>query len=99
MPAPYDAPAAAMLGWVAYAEGSGVLAAAALERALATDPGYSLALLLSDGLNRQVPPAALRSVWARAPGRASGSAPGSAPGRRRDLPRGRRAQPLPCPDT
>jgi hypothetical protein len=68
MPAPYDAPAAAMLGWVAYAEGSGVLAAAALERALATDPAYSLAVLLDDGLYRQVPPAALRSVWARAAG-------------------------------
>ncbi|MDQ1683323.1 MAG: hypothetical protein QOC82_60 [Frankiaceae bacterium] len=64
MPAPYDAPAAAMLGWVAYAEGSGVLAAAALERALRTDPGYSLAVLLDDALYRQVPPSALRSVWA-----------------------------------
>lgn len=68
MPAPYDAPAAAMLGWVAYAEGSGVLAAAALQRALETDPGYSLAVLLDDALDRQVPPSALRSVWARFPG-------------------------------
>lgn len=67
MPAPYDAPAAAMLGWLAYAEGSGVLAAAALERARATDPGYSLAILLADALNRQLPPSALRSVWARVP--------------------------------
>jgi hypothetical protein len=65
MPSPYDAPAAAMLGWVAYAEGSGVLAAAALERALATDPHYSLARLLDDALYRQVPPAELRAVWAR----------------------------------
>ena len=65
MPSPYDAPAASMLGWVAYADGSGVLAAAAIERALATDPAYSLARLLDDGLFRQVPPSALRSVWAR----------------------------------
>ncbi len=65
VPAPYDAPAASMLGWVAYAEGSGVLAAAALERALATDPRYSLARLLDDALYRQVPPSELRSVWAR----------------------------------
>ena len=67
MPAPYDTPAAAMLGWLAYAEGSGVLAAAALARARATDPGYSLAVLLEDALNRQLPPSALRSVWARVP--------------------------------
>jgi hypothetical protein len=66
MPPPYDAPAASMLGWVAYAEGSGVLAAAAFERALATDPAYSLASLLADGLDRQVPPSSLRSVWAGA---------------------------------
>ena len=65
VPPPYDAPAAAMLGWVAYAEGSGVLAAAALARASATDPAYSLARLLDDALYRQVPPSALRTVWAR----------------------------------
>jgi hypothetical protein len=69
MPAPHDAPAAAMLGWLAYAEGSGVLAAAALERARASYPGYSLAVLLEDALNRQLPPSALRSVWARVPRR------------------------------
>lgn len=68
MQPPYDAPAAAMLGWVAYAEGSGVLAGAALERALETDPTYSLAVLLGDALDRQVPPSALRTVWARLPG-------------------------------
>jgi len=67
VPAPYDAPAASVLGWVAYAEGSGVLAAAALERALATDPGYSLARLLDDALFQQLPPSALRSVWAKVP--------------------------------
>jgi hypothetical protein len=65
MPAPYDAPAATMLAWLAYAEGSGVLAGAALDRALATDPAYSLARLLDDALGRQVPPSALRAVWTR----------------------------------
>jgi hypothetical protein len=77
VPAPYDAPAAAMLGWVAYSEGTGVLAAAALERALATDPGYSLAKLLDDALQRQVPPSALRALWAKVP----------VPARRRPAPR------------
>jgi len=71
MPAPYDAPAATMLGWMAYADGSGVLAAAALRRARASDEGYSLAALLADALNRQLPPSALRSVWARVPRRKS----------------------------
>ncbi|MBV9369216.1 MAG: DUF4192 domain-containing protein [Frankiales bacterium] len=67
VPAPYDAPAATVLGWAAYAEGSGVLAAAAFERALATDPGYSLARLLDDALYQQLPPSALRAVWAKVP--------------------------------
>jgi hypothetical protein len=85
MPAPYDAPAAAMLGWVGYAEGSGVLAAAALNRALETDPGYSLARLLDDALERQLPPSALRSVWARfaEDDRRRDSRPAGAPRRRR----------------
>jgi len=85
MPAPFDAPAAAMLGWVAYAEGSGVLAAAALERALASDPAYSLAVLLDDALRRQVPPSALRAVWARLPGNEQRRDPlrATAPRRRR----------------
>jgi hypothetical protein len=65
MPAPYDAPAATMLGWVAYSAGSGVLANAALERALDTNPDYSLAHLLGDALFAQVPPSALADVWTR----------------------------------
>ena len=90
MPAPYDAPAAAMLGWVAYAEGSGVLAAAALGRALATDPEYSLARLLDDGLFRQVPPSALRAVWAKFPDNAHRRDPSRpATARRRRRARGR----------
>jgi len=90
MPPPYDAPAAAMLGWVAYADGSGVLAAAAIERALATDPAYSLARLLDDGLCRQIPPSALRSVWARFADDEHGRQPRRAGGARRRRPaRGR----------
>jgi Domain of unknown function (DUF4192) len=66
MPPPYDAPAATLLAWVAYLDGCGVVAAAALDRALATEPGYSLARLLADALAGQVPPGELRRLWQEA---------------------------------
>jgi hypothetical protein len=59
IPPPHDAPICAVLGWFAYAAGDGVTAAAALERALATDVDYSLARLLADALRRQAPPSVL----------------------------------------
>ena len=60
---PYDAPAAAVLAMSAYLRGDGVVAGAAAERALDTDPSYSLAQLVLDCLARQLDPAAVREVW------------------------------------
>jgi uncharacterized protein DUF4192 len=60
---PYDAPAAAVLAMSAYLRGDGVVAGAAAERALDTDPSYSLAQLVLDSLARQLDPAAVREVW------------------------------------
>lgn len=68
-PPPYDAPVCTLFAWVSYLQGGGALTTIALERALATDPGYRLALLLDDALRGQVPPAALRR--AMRPGRAA----------------------------
>jgi len=62
VPPPYDAPLCATLAWVAYAEGEGVVANVALDRVFASDPDYSLALLIADALERQVPPSALEEV-------------------------------------
>ena len=61
-PAPYDAPVCTLLAWVSYAQGGGALANIALDRALASEPSYSLALILEEALLRQVPPAALREA-------------------------------------
>ena len=41
---------------------AGVITNVALDRALATDPDYSLALLTADALQRQVPPWVLEEV-------------------------------------
>lgn len=60
---PYDAPAAAVLAMSAYLRGEGVVASAAAERALGTDPHYSLAQLVLDCLARQLDPAEVRRVW------------------------------------
>jgi hypothetical protein len=62
VPPPFDAPVCATLAWLAYADGDGVLANVALDRALSTDPAYSLALLIADALERQVPPHVLEEV-------------------------------------
>jgi Domain of unknown function (DUF4192) len=62
VPPPCDAPACAMLAWVAYADGDGVVANVMVERALATNPDYSLAELIADALYRQVPPRLLEEV-------------------------------------
>lgn len=61
-PPPYDAPACALLAWVAYARGDGSRANVALDRALSTDPAYPLALLLRTALDAAVPPGQLRRV-------------------------------------
>jgi hypothetical protein len=67
---PFDAPVCATYAWLAYASGEGVLASAAVERAIATDPGLSLARLIEDAIARQVHPRLLRQ--ASRPPRAAG---------------------------
>lgn len=62
---PYDAPAATLLAVHAYLRGNGAYARIALDRALGSDPAYSFALLLVEGLDRGVPPKALRAALAR----------------------------------
>jgi hypothetical protein len=58
------APVCTVLGWVAYARGHGALASVAAERALRCEPGYSMAKLLLDGMDRMVTPGELRDVSA-----------------------------------
>lgn len=62
---PLDAPACTTFAMASYLRGSGLVAASAMERALESDPHYSLALLLQEALDRQVPPSLLReaSIW------------------------------------
>jgi hypothetical protein len=55
LPAP-----ASLLAFTAWQSGDGTLANIALERALAADPGYSMALLLRDILDAGVPPSQAR---------------------------------------
>ena len=52
----YVAPAASLLAFAAWQCGNGALANIALERALADDPGYSMARLLRGVLDAAVPP-------------------------------------------
>ncbi|MBA3252242.1 MAG: DUF4192 domain-containing protein [Geodermatophilaceae bacterium] len=59
---PYGAAPATLLAAHAYLRGNGAYARVALDRALASDPAYSLAALLSEGLDRGVPPRALREA-------------------------------------
>jgi hypothetical protein len=62
VPPPRDAPVCAMLAWVSYAHGDGVVANVAVERSLATDADYSLAGLIVDAIYHQVPPRMLEEV-------------------------------------
>lgn len=57
-----DAPVLSIFAWLAYESGDGVVVAAALERALESDPAYGLARLLCEALDSQLPPAALRQA-------------------------------------
>lgn len=57
---PIDAPICTMWAWLAYVDGDGVLATAAVERALASDPAYSLARLLCSAIEAQLHPDTLR---------------------------------------
>jgi len=62
IPPPHDAPLCTALAWFSYADGDGTTANIALDRALASTPDYSLALLIEASLERQVPPHALVEV-------------------------------------
>jgi hypothetical protein len=59
-PAPLDAAPATLLAVSAWLRGDGAMAGIALDRALASDPGYALAGLLAEGLQAFLPPAELR---------------------------------------
>jgi hypothetical protein len=51
---------ASLLAFTAWQSGDGALAGLAVQRALDADPGYSMALLLADFLDRGLPPSAAR---------------------------------------
>ncbi|GAB4056296.1 DUF4192 domain-containing protein [Catellatospora paridis] len=50
------APIASLLAWCAWRSGNGMLAGAALRRALLADPAYTLAHLLGEALDQAIPP-------------------------------------------
>jgi hypothetical protein len=59
---PLEAPVLTALAWVAYARGDGTLANIAVERALASDPGYTMAQLVASGLDAGLHPEHVRAV-------------------------------------
>lgn len=59
---PHDVPVCALVAWVSHLRGDGGLANVALDRALAADPEYGVALLSREALDAQVSPAAVRSL-------------------------------------
>jgi hypothetical protein len=59
-PARYAAAPASLLAFTAWQSGNGALANVAVERALAADPGYSMALLLQEAVTAGFPPSAAR---------------------------------------
>lgn len=63
-PAPYDVSVCTLVALVAWVRGDGALANVALDRALTTDPDYSMAKLFRAGLDGQLPPSAVKS-WLR----------------------------------
>lgn len=80
--APYDVPVCTLVALVSWVRGDGALANVALDRALAGDPAYGMALLLRAGLDGQLPPAAVRQ-WLRETRRSMRPQPRRQPGRRR----------------
>ncbi len=57
---PYVPAPASLLAFTAWQSGDGALANIAIERALAADPGYSMALLLAEAVESGLPPSAAR---------------------------------------
>jgi hypothetical protein len=64
-PAPYDAPVCTLCAWLIYLDGAGTPVSILLERALASDPDYSMAHILSTALLNGLEPDFLREVTAR----------------------------------
>jgi hypothetical protein len=60
---PYESAVLSLAGFAAWVSGDGATAWCAVDRALAADPGYSMARLLGDTLARCVPP----DVWVPPP--------------------------------
>ena len=56
LPAPYDAAPLFLYGWAQWRAGNGTLAMMAAERALASEPGYSAAVLLLTAVQRGLDP-------------------------------------------
>lgn len=75
LPAP-----ASLLAFTAWQAGDGALANIAIDRALAADPGYSMACLLRDVLDAGVPPSAARAPMTPEEVAASYALPDAAPG-------------------
>ena len=67
-PAPLDAAPATLLAVTGWVRGDGALANVALERALASEPGYTLAVLLRSALDACMRPAEVRELIRRACG-------------------------------
>ncbi len=61
-PPPLDAAPATLLAVTAWARGDGAMANVALDRAMTSEPGYGLALLLEQALAACVPPAQVRRL-------------------------------------
>jgi hypothetical protein len=61
-PPPFDAAVCTLLAWITYGQGGGSLVTIALERALRSDPTYSLAQLLDQMLQAQISPKQLRRL-------------------------------------
>lgn len=59
---PFDAPVCTLLAWVAYARGDGSRVNVALDRALETDPAYSLASLLRTAFDGGIAPRQVRRM-------------------------------------
>jgi hypothetical protein len=78
---------ASLLAFTAWQAGNGALAAVAVDRALAADPDYSMANLLSSAIQAALPPAAARMPMTPAAVAASYSAPLGKDVRSRRVPR------------
>ncbi len=80
---------ASLLAFTAWQAGNGALAALAVDRALAADPAYSMAQLLSSAIQAALPPAAARMPMTPAAVAASYSLPPVRAARTRRVPRKR----------